>query len=84
MAIPHSFEYLRPNRMSTLFCLTLLQSSLTSRSFSNVEAIVDIQTNLSVFHLPIYLYNGHLTVSESVERASEDRRFLSGWSADGS
>lgn len=45
----------------------------TSLSSGNLEATIHIHTNLSEFSVPIYLYNGLLTVrpliSKSIERA---------------
>ena len=54
--------YVSPGRPSTPVCITVLKRSSSSAPFSNFEASMTLHTNLSFFHLPIYLYNGLLSV----------------------
>jgi hypothetical protein len=59
-----SDSYLRPNQLAELLCISVRNSSALSKSFSNIQVIVEIHTNLSTFNLPIHLYNGLLNVSD--------------------
>jgi len=50
------------NQWNELLCITLLKQPLSSVSFNNIQAVVDVYTNLSNFNFPIHLYNGFLNV----------------------
>ncbi|CAF1541590.1 unnamed protein product, partial [Didymodactylos carnosus] len=52
--------YLSPGEEKIPFCLKLQRTS-TLDKFVNIEDSIVIHTNLSFFHLPIYLYNAQLT-----------------------
>lgn len=46
-------------------CINVLKQSLSLAPLANLEATLTLHTNLSFFHLPIYLYSGLLTVSKA-------------------
>ncbi|CAF1175327.1 unnamed protein product [Rotaria sp. Silwood1] len=58
-----SFFYLYPEQWSELLCITHLKQSLSSVPFTNIQTSIDIHTNISNFIIPIYLYNGFLSVN---------------------
>ncbi|CAF4170376.1 unnamed protein product [Rotaria sp. Silwood2] len=57
-----SFSYLYPEQWSELLCVTHLKQSSSSVPFSNIQTVIDVHTNISNFIIPIYLYNGFLSV----------------------
>lgn len=64
MDVISSFVYIKPGQSVSPLCIHVLKQSLSSAPLANLEATLTLHTNLSFFHLPIYLYSGLLTVSD--------------------
>ena len=54
--------YVPPGKSTELLCISRLEPVVSSVPFTNIAATIDIHSNMSYFNLPIYLYNGHLSV----------------------
>ncbi|CAF0885194.1 unnamed protein product [Adineta steineri] len=59
---PSSLVYLYPNQWKELVCVTVKEPSLSNVLSTNIQATIDIHSNLSTFHFVVFLYNGFLTV----------------------
>lgn len=57
------YVYLQPGQTAAPLCLTILQRSSASISFTNFEAQLKLHSNLSSFYVPISLYSGLLSVN---------------------
>ena len=57
------YVYLQPGQTVAPLCITALRRPLASVTFTNFEAHLTLNSNLSAFHIPIYLYSGLLSVS---------------------
>jgi len=62
MTVVTPFIHAKPGQAVFPVCINILKQSLLSAPFANLEATLTLHTNLSFFHLPIYLYSGLLSV----------------------
>ena len=62
MNVVSPFVHAKPDQSVYPVCISILKQSLLSAPFGNLEATLTLHTNLSFFHLPIYLYSGLLSV----------------------
>jgi hypothetical protein len=63
MNVSTPFVYVKPGQTMFPLCIKILKRSLSSAPLTNLEATMTLHTNLSFFHVPIYLYSGLLSVS---------------------
>lgn len=63
MNVTTPFVYVKPGQEVFPVCINILKQSSSSPSLINLEALFTLHSNLSFFHLPIYLYSGFLGVS---------------------
>jgi len=62
MTVFTPFVHANPGQAVFPLCVTILKLSLSSAPLANLEAALTLHSNLSFFHLPIYLYSGLLSV----------------------
>lgn len=70
------FIYVKQGQSVSPLCINVLKQSLSSAPLANLEATLTLHTNLSFFHLPIYLYSGLLTVRTETNQFYLNIRFL--------
>ncbi|UJR33639.1 hypothetical protein I4U23_021073 [Adineta vaga] len=54
------YVYAKPGESIYPVCISIIKSSVLPVPYNNLEASLTLYTNLSYFHLPIFLYNGLL------------------------
>ncbi|CAF3697659.1 unnamed protein product [Adineta steineri] len=61
------YVYMKPGQTKFPISANILKRTASSVLFNNIEASLTLHTNLSFFHLPVYLYNGLLSLNPVVD-----------------